>query len=184
MPEALQPVDLDRLYICYEGRANAGVPVYMYKDDPGVFMRRNGFPVSEQEARTAGFDIEHWKLEGRMQGKLAEKTAEVEAQRDQMMADIEAESKREIAAEDAAANPVSPAVSAPGAAAGTINRPQLSFDANGIGTNAAGEIRETPKYRMDHMGRGMWTIISKETNTAIKDNQTKDAATNFLLEDA
>lgn len=37
---------------------NTGIKVFMYVDDPGVYLSKYGTPVAEDLARAAGFDVE------------------------------------------------------------------------------------------------------------------------------
>lgn len=50
----------------------SGVSVYMYKDDPGVFLNQHGGPVDEALAEAAGFDVERFTKERTRKDRLAE----------------------------------------------------------------------------------------------------------------
>ncbi len=51
-------IDLNRGVV---HRETSGVEVYMYKDDPGVYLNAFGLPISEDLAKRAGFDIERFR---------------------------------------------------------------------------------------------------------------------------
>lgn len=63
-------VDLDRGMEIHS-HPSTGMDVFMYVDDPGVYLSAHGTPVSEQLAEQAGFDIERFGRERRIKQALA-----------------------------------------------------------------------------------------------------------------
>lgn len=57
-----------------------GVDVYMYKDDPGVFLNAYGTVVSEQLARECGFETEKLGKEKLKKERMAQAMALIEAE--------------------------------------------------------------------------------------------------------
>ncbi len=58
----------------------SGVDVYMYIDDPGVYLNAYGTPVSEQLAKEAGYDTERWSRQKLAKDLIAKAKSEIEAQ--------------------------------------------------------------------------------------------------------
>lgn len=73
MPE---PIDANRGFINHKTRH--GVEVFMYKDDPGIYLSASGAMVSEALAKDAGFPVVPLKKKGEMKRVLAEAHAEIE----------------------------------------------------------------------------------------------------------
>lgn len=56
----------------------SNIEVYMYKDDPGVFLDRSGEPLSEAIAADAGFDIESLKKKREKMEKMRSAIEQIE----------------------------------------------------------------------------------------------------------
>lgn len=63
-------IDYDRgvLLRYHEG---TGVEVYMYHDEPGVFLSAHGTPVAESFARQAGFEVDELMKRRRIKERMA-----------------------------------------------------------------------------------------------------------------
>ena len=58
----------------------SGAEVYMYRDDPGVFLNAFGKPVTKELAENAGFDIPKYSLARRKKEMLAKAVETIEAE--------------------------------------------------------------------------------------------------------
>lgn len=170
-------INLDRPYICREdGSAGPGsFPIYMYKDEPGVYRKQNGQPAEDRHARSAGFDLPGDRLLARMDEKRAAALSKIEQEFEGQKSDIEKEARAEIAAEDEAEK--KSLDDAPVAADTTGG-----LAADGVIMNSNGEPRETATRKMNHLGAGYWEVVDKETGNQIKDGLDKVHAQIILME--
>lgn len=71
----LRAIDFDRgVMICSHP---SGVDVYMYFDDPGVYLTAHATKVSEEMARAAGYDVEVWGKKRQIRVAMAQAQAKV-----------------------------------------------------------------------------------------------------------
>jgi len=59
---------------------NLGVDVYMYRDDPGVFLNAFGTEVDVELAKSCGFDVDKLEKAKRKKEMMAKAMIEIEAQ--------------------------------------------------------------------------------------------------------
>lgn len=63
-------INVDRgVLICIHPAS--GMNVYMYKDDPGVYLNAFGSEISEQIAKEAGYDVARWGKEHIKKARMA-----------------------------------------------------------------------------------------------------------------
>ncbi len=72
-------IDLNRGVQCCREK-QSGTYVYMYIDTPGVYLSELGEPLTEDFARSAGFDVEKFRKERQKAEKLAAATKAIEAE--------------------------------------------------------------------------------------------------------
>lgn len=172
-------INLDRPYICKED-STAGpraFPIYMYKDEPGVYRKQNGEKADDADASAAGFNVSEDRLLSRMNSKKADALKEIEAEFEGRKDEIEKEAVKEIAAEDEAERLSKSKGEQP-----ETKPPENSMPADGVIKNSQGEPRETAMRKMNHIGAGSWEVIDKRTGDTIKDGLDKDHAQILLME--
>lgn len=69
-------IDLDRGVMCKPHPK--GFHVYMYLDDPGVFMTAHGSPLPARIAREAGYDVEVLEKQRKIAQELAKRRKDLE----------------------------------------------------------------------------------------------------------
>lgn len=55
-----------------------GVEVFMYVDDPGVYLSAHGTPVAEELARAAGYDVAKFAKERKLKERLKQAHASIQ----------------------------------------------------------------------------------------------------------
>lgn len=160
-------IDLNRLYVCREDPA-IGLPIYMYKDQPGTYLKKNGHPATDAQASGSGFDLKGDRLVAEKQRRKDVAHADIEAEFAEKAATIDSDVEAEMAAEDAAALE-------------TKDVPDLPPD--GVVMNSAGEVRGTATRKMVHKGAGVWEVIDKESGEVIKSGINKERALILVLEE-
>lgn len=175
-----QGIDLNRPYICRQaGAGPQSMPIYMYKDDPGKYLKQNGLPVSDEQAIKANFDVQSDRRLGLMATRKAEALAEIEAEYAERSAEIEADVEADIAKEEEAAQEARDT--------GPTDLKTTHFGEvakDGVRTTSQGEPRETATRKMEHLGAGVWKVIDKETGKTIKDGLDKVEAQLIVVQDA
>lgn len=74
-------IDLDRgVVVSRMPLDKGGMYIYMYQDDPGVYLNEHGHPVSEALAKEVGFDIGRWQRMHLKNERMAEAKKKIEAE--------------------------------------------------------------------------------------------------------
>ena len=168
-------IDMERPYICKEN-ATAGTrsaEIYMFKDEPGVYRRKNGRICGDDEVIAAGFDLKEDRKQAAMSQRKAAALADIESEFSEKSAQIEKDIEKEMDAEstEEKSDPAPVAVGE-----------KDEFANGGVRTNANGEPRETATRRMDHQGGGVWDVIDKASEKVIKGGIDKEHAHILLVE--
>lgn len=74
-----QIVDPDRGYMMRD-HGRLGINIYMYVDDPGVYMTYHGHTVPEQLAKEAGFEVDRFAKERLRRERMAAAAKAIEAE--------------------------------------------------------------------------------------------------------
>lgn len=169
-PREFARFDPDRGGIVRRSGGATGFDVCMYKDNPGVFIAKNGQPVSDDDARKAGFDLKRFKREARKNELMANAARKIEAQ----MAEASDEAETQVEAELARMEEADPE-----AAEAT---PVEATPGSGLILNSSGQPRETATRKIIHQGFGKWDLIDKSTGQIIQKGLKREEAEVLLLE--
>lgn len=156
-------LDLTRPFMCRQDEHLKNPPVYMFKDDPGVFFLPNGTEVGADKAAQVGYDV--------VELDIARKKA---ARKAEAMAQIEKEFAKSVEAIEGEIDP--PEEKKPS----KLKALPSALGKDGVRRTSIGEPRET-KYREIVYETGIgWKCIEKATGveTPCRD---KDQAEKMLL---
>lgn len=66
--------------VMFQSDAATGINVYMYLDNPGVFLSNQGTEVAPELARSAGFDVEKLTKERQLRERMSEAMKAIRAE--------------------------------------------------------------------------------------------------------
>lgn len=74
-------IDLDRgVVVSRMPLDKGGMYIYMYQDDPGIYVNEHGHRIAESLASEVGFDTKRWQKERIKRDRIAQFKSEVEAE--------------------------------------------------------------------------------------------------------
>lgn len=144
--------------------------VCMYIDEPGVFFTMSGHEVSDDLARSAGFDVEALREEAAFQGALREAEAQLRAEFDERRKALGGVRPSKVE-EPKAKEPVEIPLQT-GAKPAVKAEPESDLP----------DIRETEYHEMRHRGHGKWDVFEAGTAHIVLENIDKETAVSFMLE--
>ncbi len=183
------PVDMNRPYICRGGQEPGTAPIYMYKDVPGVYMKKSGEVVSDEVAAEVRFPVKTHALERRKKELTDKRLAEIEESFEKEKAEIEAgvdaevdeqleEQLSQLPDEGGPAEPrpvAEPEVVAAGSGDGE--------PADAVRRTSSGQPRETQFRLMTFDPHSKWTVTDKTTGTVLRTDLDREEAETLLLEE-